>query len=138
MGLGRLGEELAARALRYGGFAVIARNWHCVAGEADLVAARDGEYYFFEVRTRRCARSGDETSPEASITPRKRARMATVARAYMGVHCADSDPPWRLSSVAVELDRAGRLLRISLYPDLDAEPLTLAPDVLRALQVNAA
>ncbi len=119
VGLGRRGETLAAEVLARHGFCIVTRNWYCPEGEVDIVAERRGEFTFFEVRTRRGARYG---SPEESITPRKRARMEAVARRYLGEQVTEPDVPWHLGLVAVELDRQGYLRRITVYPDLEAEP----------------
>jgi len=119
VGLGRRGEMLAADVLERQGFTLVARNWHCVEGEVDLVARRAGEWYFIEVRTRRGRRYG---APEESLTPRKRTRMASVARHYLAEHVDALDVTWHLSLVAVGLDASGRLQRITVYPDLESEP----------------
>lgn len=39
--LGRLGEDVAARYLASRGYEIIARNWTCQAGEADIIARDD-------------------------------------------------------------------------------------------------
>lgn len=119
VGLGRRGESLAAAQLAARGYAILVQNWFCAVGEADLIATRDGEWYFIEVRTRRGGMAG---APEESITPRKRARMARVAQCYLSEHLPDADPAWHLGLVAVELDRNGRLMRMTLYLDLEGEP----------------
>lgn len=119
VGLGRRGETLAAAQLAARGYTIVAQNWHCAAGEADLIATRAGEWYFVEVRTRRGGAAG---APEDSITVRKRMRMAAVAAHYLGVHLPDADPAWHLALVAVALDRTGKLQRMTWYADLEAEP----------------
>jgi len=121
-GLGRTGEELAAKALAANGYTVIDRNWRCPIGEVDLIAGRGDDVYFVEVRTRRTSTA---TSPEQSLTLRKASRMEAVARAYLGSHPAGDDPVWHLSFVAVAMDGSGRLQRITLYPDLQGEPMDL-------------
>ena len=129
VGLGRRGEALAAEALQQRGFTIVARNWHCPEGEADLIAQRAGEWYFVEVRTRRSTGQG---SPEESLTPRKFARMEAVARRYLSEqgaeeaqdapHPAAQDVAWHVSFVAVALDGAGRLERITVYLDPESDP----------------
>jgi len=109
-GLGRWGEDLAARHLVAKGYEVVARNWRCEAGELDLVI-RDGDCLaFVEVRTRRGRAMG---TPEESITAAKQARLSTLAEAYVQAH--DWPGYWRLDVVAVEVDRRGRLLRVDHY-----------------------
>jgi len=119
VGLGRQGESLASEALCRDGYAVIDRNWHCPYGEVDLVAKRDEHLYFVEVRTRRTTAA---PTPEQSLTQRKAARMEMVARAYLGTHATEGDLTWHLSFIAVAMDRAGRLRRITFYPDLQGQP----------------
>ncbi|MBN1875536.1 MAG: YraN family protein [Anaerolineae bacterium] len=120
VGLGRRGEMLAATVLARHGFTLITRNWYCPKGEADLVATQAGEWYFFEVRTRRGKRYG---TPEETITPKKLERMEAVARHYLGEHLSDADVAWHLGLVAVEMDGQGHLLRQTIYPDIHGAPL---------------
>lgn len=110
--LGRAGEQLAAEELVRRGLTVVDRNWRCQAGEIDLVA-RDGECLaIVEVRTRRGQGYG---SPEESITPAKRERLIALAQTY--VAAVDWRGPWRIDVVAVEMDKAGRLLRMTHLPN---------------------
>jgi putative endonuclease len=109
-GLGRRGEDLAARQLVAKGYEILARNWRCETGELDLVAKDGVELVFVEVRTRRGQALG---SPEESVTPAKQARLIALAEAYVQAH--DWQGGWRLDFVAVEMDRRGRLLRVDHY-----------------------
>lgn len=114
VGLGRRGEEIAARALARRGYRIVARNWHCPAGEVDIVA-QDGQVWaFVEVRTRRGTRFG---TPEESITAAKQTRMVDVALSYLAEY-EIGDVDWRLDLVAVELDRAGRLVRVEVLENV--------------------
>jgi putative endonuclease len=109
-GLGRHGEELAARHLATRGYEILERNWRCGAGELDLVA-RDGACLaFVEVRTRRGQELG---SPEESITAAKQARLINLAETYLQEH--EWPGPWRIDVVAVEMDVRGRVQRLDHY-----------------------
>ncbi|MBU0702470.1 MAG: YraN family protein [Chloroflexi bacterium] len=112
--LGRRGEGLAAHELTRRGYEIAARNWRCPAGEVDIVARRDEAWYFFEVRARRGRGFG---APEESVTPAKLQRMIDVALTYLGEHDLN-DVDWRVGLAAVELDRAGRLLRLEIYDSI--------------------
>jgi putative endonuclease len=112
--LGRRGEELAVTKLGRWGYEIVARNWRCQAGEIDVVALRGEAYHFFEVRTRRGREFG---TPEESLTPAKQQRMVDVALTYLAEHDLH-DVDWRLGLVAVEMDRAGRLLRVEVYESI--------------------
>jgi putative endonuclease len=109
-GLGRHGEDLAARHLAAQGYEILERNWRCPAGELDLVA-RDGDCLaFVEVRTRRGPEMG---SPEESVTLAKQARLVILAETYLLAH--DWPGPWRIDVVAVEMDAHSRLQRLDHY-----------------------
>jgi putative endonuclease len=109
-GLGRRGEELAARYLADRGYEILARNWRCEVGELDLVALDESCLTFVEVRTRRGRALG---SPEESITAAKQVRLASLAEAY--VQARDWAGDWRIDVVAIEMDMRGRLLRVDHY-----------------------
>jgi putative endonuclease len=108
VGLGRRGEELAARALVREGYTLVARNWRCAEGEVDIVARDGEEWVFVEVRTRRGRAFG---TPEESLTPAKQERMIAVAQRYL-LEQEVGQVVWRLDLVAIELDYAGRLVRL--------------------------
>lgn len=109
-GLGRRGEDLAARHLADAGYRIVVRNWRCAHGELDLVA-QDGDCLaFVEVRTRRGRALG---TPEESVTAAKQAKLIDLALAYVQAHDWRGD--WRIDVVAVEMDRRGRLLRVDHY-----------------------
>jgi len=112
--LGRRGEDLAAAELVRHGYDIVTRNWRCQVGEVDIVARRGDAWAFFEVRTRRGREFG---TPEESLTPGKQQRMADVALTYLGEQDL-TDMDWRVGLVAVEMDRAGRLLRIEVYDSI--------------------
>lgn len=112
--LGQQGEKLAVAELIRCGYDVVARNWRCQVGEVDAVARQGEVWYFFEVRTRRGREFG---TPEESLTPAKQQRMVDVALTYLAEHDL-YDVDWRMGFVAVEMDRAGRLLRVEVYDSI--------------------
>lgn len=95
--VGKRGEDIACLYLRGEGYKIIARNWRSPFGEIDIIA-RDGEsLVFVEVKTRTGSGFG---GPVAALTPRKRGRIITTARAYLsGV---ESGVTVRFDLVAVE------------------------------------
>jgi putative endonuclease len=107
--LGRQGEDLAAAQLCKQGYVIYERNYRCPRGEIDIVA-RDGAcLVFVEVRTRRGREYG---SPEESITPAKQAKLIELAQTYVQENNWEGD--WRIDVVAVEMSRAGKLLRVEV------------------------
>ena len=109
--LGQRGEEIAADYLRQQGYAILARNWRCPAGEVDIVAREGETLAFVEVRTRRAG--GRLGTPEESVTPRKQARMVEVAQTYLQEAGLD-DAAWRIDVVAIEVGGRGEVTRLNL------------------------
>jgi putative endonuclease len=113
--LGRWGEAQAVRYLEARGCTIVMSNWRCQAGEVDVIA-RDGDCLaFVEVRTRRGQAYG---MPEESITPRKLARMVTVAETF--VYEQDWQGDWRLDVIAIQAE-GKRVASIEWYQNVPAE-----------------
>jgi putative endonuclease len=111
-GLGRRGEELAARHLERLGLRVVGRNVRLPGGEIDLVAWEGDELVFVEVKTR----IGDaETAPDVAVTAAKLARLERLAEAYVAREGTTSQD-WRVDVVAVVLRRDGRIVQIDHLP----------------------
>ena len=101
---GRRAEALAAEFLEARGIAIVERNFRRRCGEIDLVA-RDGDtLVFVEVRLRT---RGDFGGAAASITARKRGRMAAAAGLYLGR--LRRTPPCRFDAILLDAVDAGRI-----------------------------
>ncbi len=112
--IGRLGEDLAARALQQAGYTILARNVRVpLVGEVDILAQDGDTLVVVEVRTRRGARA---FAPDDSVGPKKRARLAALAEAI--AYERDWPGPLRVDFVAVELDRAGHVRRLDILKDV--------------------
>ena len=103
--LGKRGEDAAARFLERRGYEIVARNWTCYAGEADIIARDDDAIVFVEVKTRRDC---DKGMPAEAVTQDKRERYERIALEYLK-DCEITDAPVRfdiISIVAISSDRA--------------------------------
>lgn len=107
--LGKFGEDAATAYLERRGYVVVARGWRCRTGELDIVARRGEQLVFVEVRARR----GLATTPEETITSRKRVRLAQLAYAYLDAHGLPLEGSWRIDVVAVVVGADGRVLRLT-------------------------
>ena len=107
--LGDFGEQVALAYLTRQGYALVARQWRCPAGEIDLLMRDRTGLVFVEVRTRRGERAG---SPEESIGRAKQARLSALAYAYLESIGAPAELVWRIDVVAVEIDRSGRVAQV--------------------------
>ncbi|WP_084129892.1 YraN family protein [Demequina sp. NBRC 110055] len=100
--VGRHGEDIALRWGEERGWEVLARNWRCTQGEADLVVRDGTALVIVEVKTRRSAAFG---SPQEAVTRDKVARLRRIAGAWL------ADDPRRYSDVRVDV-LAVRLARV--------------------------
>lgn len=82
-GLGRYGEDVAARHLTEAGLVLLARNWRCDEGEIDLVL-RDGDTLVVgEVKTRSSTAYG---TPHEAITDDKLDRLQRLGLRFAESH----------------------------------------------------
>jgi putative endonuclease len=93
-GLGVYGEQVAELHLLAAGFAVLARNWRCPAGEIDIVAQDGDVLVVCEVKTRSSATYG---SPLEAVTSAKARRLRQLAALWLQQH------PMRPAGVRVDV-----------------------------------
>lgn len=108
--LGDSAERVAAMYLEQHGCTILARNVRTRAGEIDLIARDGEEIAFVEVKARRGTTYG---APEEAITPRKQIQLVNLAEAFMAQQTEFVDRPWRIDVVAIQLDRAGKVVRLN-------------------------
>ncbi len=107
---GRLGEQLARGRLEQKGYTILETNYRTSGGEIDLVAEKDNEIVFVEVKTRRGTRYG---SPEEAITTSKQQHIIAAAQEYLqATH--NEERNWRVDVVAIELDHGDRVIRMEI------------------------
>lgn len=111
-GLGNLGERLAMEALQQAGLRIVTQNWRCSFGEIDIVAREGDVMAVVEVKTRRGRQAG---TPEQGVDEAKRRKLCVLAQAY--IDATGWEGAVRIDVVGVELDSAGRLLRLSYWRD---------------------
>lgn len=107
--LGNSGEALARTYLERHGLVFIEDNWRCLSGEIDLVMSEGDETVFVEVKTRVGEGAG---RAEEAISPRKRDRLLRSAEWFID-HRELEDSIWRIDLVAITLDRAGMVVRLT-------------------------
>ncbi len=92
--LGDRGEKLARRLVRRRGMKILARNYRCPAGEADIIALDHSTrrtvgaetIAIVEVKTRS---SNQYTEPESAVDAEKRRRLRKIADYYLTGRDAD-------------------------------------------------
>ncbi|MBN2303235.1 MAG: YraN family protein [Anaerolineae bacterium] len=99
--LGQHGEAFVAQHLEAAGYVILDRNWrHGKHGEIDLIARRENEIAFVEVRTRRGPLQAAVDAAISSVTPDKQRRLLTLVQAYRDAHRLDG-LHWRIDVAAV-------------------------------------
>jgi putative endonuclease len=117
--LGALGERLAREHLEQRGREILERNFRCVLGELDIVAADARSLIFCEVKTRIGGSEGGPEGPLDSIGAAKRRRLRLLAIEWLRAR-GGSRPhrqSLRFDAVGVTVDRAGALLRLEHVED---------------------
>ena len=102
--LGRRGERVARLYLESRGYRFVAANWHCQAGELDLVMLDGDELVFVEVKARRGERSG---RAEEAVSSSKIARLLASAEWFIAEHPEHERRVWRCDLVAVTFGGVG-------------------------------
>ena len=114
--LGQWGERQARLFLENKGYAIVATNFRCRAGEVDIVARQGQELVFVEVKTRRGEAYG---RGEESISPARAERLAAVSEEFLQSYCDEeyrSSTEWRIDLVCLNLDRSGKLVSMDHIP----------------------
>lgn len=95
--LGQWGEEMAASFLISKGYDILGRNIRTSYGEIDLIASKDQQLVFVEVKTRTSTQFGN---PEDAVNDEKRAHMLASAQAYLQENPA-TELDWRIDVIAI-------------------------------------
>jgi len=103
--IGTKGEELAAQILVSEGYLILGRNFRTAYGEIDIIAQKDTQIVFVEVKTRTNRNYG---YPEDSITQSKRSHMLSSADAYIQEQDGGITD-WRIDVIAIDCTPAGQI-----------------------------
>lgn len=95
---GKWGEDMAVKYLLEHGFEVLARNWRHEHKEIDIIAQKDEQLYFVEVKTRH----GEEWNAEEAITVKKRALLWRAMIAWKTLHPSSMPVSFPVIAVVVQ------------------------------------
>lgn len=99
--LGAAGEHHARLALEARGYRLLSSNWHCTAGELDLVMLDGEALVFIEVKTRRGDHAG---RADDAVSPAKARRMLLAAEWFVSEHPEHHNRIWRCDLMAITID----------------------------------
>lgn len=109
--IGSAGEKAAAEYLTARGFDIIARNWRKGRYEIDIIAVKNGEIHFVEVKSRK---AGGLTSPEEAMDRAKCSALLKAANLYIEDNEVDRD--CRIDLIAIDMHGDGTTA-IRFIPD---------------------
>jgi len=78
--IGKSGEEEAINFLKRNKYKILNRNFKTKFGEIDIIAKKNGEIVFIEVKTRK---DNDYGTPSEAVNYYKQKRIVQVAKYYM-------------------------------------------------------
>lgn len=111
--VGIRGEDVACEYLQENGFQILERNYKTKYVEMDVVANKDDELVFVEVRTKTGERFG---SPEETIKKDKIKRLKRGAVGYAQIK--NYKGQYRIDLICVVLNNEGGVERTTHYEDI--------------------
>lgn len=104
--VGESGELAAAEYLKSHGFSVITRNYAKRFGEIDIIAAKNEDLHFVEVKTSEYY-PDTAFSPEIRINKRKIRNLKRICEIYLRETKAPDDQRWQIDVISVILNSDG-------------------------------
>ncbi len=105
---GKFGQQLAKEYLEKKGYKILAENFHCLAGEIDLIAEKNGQLIFIEIKTRFSRNFG---LPEEAVNETKRNKMEKTALVYLEKEKIKNEN-FRFDCLAIEIDKEEKKAKI--------------------------
>jgi putative endonuclease len=105
--IGDLGENIACRFLVKRGFSIIGRNYLEKCGEIDIIAQKDNQIHFVEVKTVShlpFSRETDYYRPEDNAHPAKLTRLVRTIQVYLAENNVPCETIWQIDLVTVYVD----------------------------------
>lgn len=84
---GKKGEDFSSEYLEKNGYRILERNYHSRYGEIDIIAQKDEEIIFLEVKTRS---KKSEVKPCEYVDERKMNKIVKTALIYLGDRADDT------------------------------------------------
>lgn len=119
--VGQLGEDIAAKYLEGKGFLILERNYRKPWGELDLIAKKNGNLRFIEVKAASreagsVTTGGSEYRLEEKVHPQKLKRMYRAIETYLAEK--DIQDEWSVDVVTVLIDHDQRRAQCELIENV--------------------
>ena len=96
--IGAAGEQIACDYLAKNGYAIMERNFRVRGGEIDIIAKKDGQLCFIEVKLRMSDVFG---LPEQYVTRTKLSRIHFAMKKYLATHGEFDNSAHRIEIIAI-------------------------------------
>ena len=118
---GAVGEDIACTFLVRKGFRIIEKNYRKPWGEIDIIAEKNNEVRFVEVKAvsgdlEKFSRESNTYRPEEQIHPAKLKKIVRTAQLYMAYK--EDDREYQIDAVGVILDPLTRNARCRLFEQI--------------------
>ncbi len=111
---GKIGEDIAAEFYEANGYKILERNYHAGHNEIDIIAEKDNNIAFSEVKTRTLSPALDKYgSAKSAVDREKRKHLLEAARYYLKANPWQKEKCRRMDVVEVYLTPTGDFLKIS-------------------------
>lgn len=119
--VGDLGESIACKYLERKGYTIVGRNYWKPNGEIDIIAEKNENLIFIEVKTIRVTgavthETQDLYSAEDNLHEKKLGRLARVIRTYIKEKRFMGN--WVFGAIFVELNEQGSKVRVRFIEDI--------------------
>jgi|AntRauTorckE6833_2_1112554.scaffolds.fasta_scaffold14621_1 putative endonuclease len=125
--IGKIGEDIAKKFLMKHGYSIIERNFTTKYGEIDIVASKDREIYFCEVKTirgkvthetQKSNVSRETYNPFENITQKKLKNLHIASNLYLQKNSVSHETNWHISGVSVIYDKNDQQARVEILENL--------------------
>ena len=110
---GTWGEELAVAYLQEQGYTILERDWHSEHRDIDIIAWKDEELVFVEVKARR---NSDFIDPVQAVDYRKRKNLRMAINHYVKFRRYDGN--WRFDIITIKGAIGGGNPKIEHFEDI--------------------
>ncbi len=95
---GKYGEDIAVEYLQENGYRIISRNWQFLHREIDIIAEKNNQIIFFEVKTRK---PGTIIQPYEAVNSKKQRLLVDAANLYLQRNQIDKEARFDIISITM-------------------------------------
>jgi len=112
--IGKFGQQLAGQFLVKRSYEILSENYYTRVGEIDIIAQKNEQIIFVEVKTRTSENYG---TPEEAVNDRKKEKMYDTALKYLSEKEVDHDN-FRLDIIAIVIEKENMKAKIRHHKNI--------------------